>query len=151
MSRPFDLLLGRKTYDISAAYWPKSDPSNPIGVSLNKATKYVVSETLANALWKPVTVISRNVVDQIRHLKASPGPDLQVHGSGNLVQTLLKNDLVDELWLKTFPLTLDSGKKLFAEGTIPAAFRLERSAVSPRGVIFASYVRDGEVRTGTVG
>ncbi len=151
LSRPFDLLLGRKTYDIFAAYWPNAAPENPIGAGLNRAKKYVVSGTLTNPSWNPAVVINRDIVSQIRNLKASEGPDLQVHGSGNLVQTLLKNDLVDELWLKIFPLTLGSGKKLFAEGTIPAAFRLERSITSPRGVIFASYTRDGEVRTGTVG
>ncbi len=151
LSRPFDLLLGRKTYEIFAAYWPKAAPDNPVGAGLNRATKYVVSGALTNPSWNPAIVISRDVVGQIRKLKASNGPDLQVHGSGNLVQTLLKNDLVDELWLKIFPLTLGSGKKLFAEGTIPAAFTLERSTTSPKGVIFASYVRDGEVRTGTVG
>lgn len=151
ISGAYDLLLGRKTYDIFAAYWPKAAPDNPIGAGFNRATKYVVSETLKNPSWKPAVVISRDVVGQIRSLKASEGPVLQVHGSGNLVQTLLKNDLVDELWLKIFPLTLGSGKKLFAEGTIPAAFRLERSITSPQGVIFASYTRDGDVRTGTVG
>jgi len=151
LSGPFDLLLGRKTYDIFAAYWPKAAPGNPIGAGLNKATKYVVSTTLENPSWKPSVLISRDVVSRIRNLKASAGPDLQVHGSGNLIQTLLKNDFVDELWLKIFPLTLGSGRKLFADGTIPAAFRLERTAISPRGVIFASYVRDGEIQTGTVG
>ncbi len=151
MSGPFDLLLGRKTYEIFAVYWPNTAPDNPIGAGLNRATKYVVSSTLSNPSWKPVTVIGHDVVRRIQDLKGSKGPDLQVHGSGNLVQTLLKNDLVDELWLKIFPLTLGSGKKLFAEGTIPAAFRLERSITSPGGVIFATYVRDGEVRTGTVG
>lgn len=151
LSRPFDLLLGRRTYDIFAAYWPNAAPDNTIGAGLNRATKYVVSKTLENPAWKPAVVISSDAAGQIRDLRASEGPDLQVHGSGNLVQTLLKNDLVDELWLKIFPLTLGSGKKLFAEGTIPAAFRLVRSSTSPRGVIFASYVRDGEIRTGTVG
>ena len=149
LSGPFDLLLGRKTYDIFAAYWPKAAPGNPIGAGLNRATKYVVSTTLAKPPWEPAVVIGRDVVGQIRHLKASAGPDLQVHGSGNLIQTLLKNDLVDELWLKIFPLTLGSGKKLFADGTIPAAFTLTRSAISPSGVIFASYIRDGEVKTGS--
>ncbi len=151
LSRPYDLLLGRKTYDIFAAYWPKAAANDPIGAGLNRATKYVVSGTLAHPSWKPAVVISRDVIDQIRNLKASDGPDLQVHGSGNLVQTLLKNDLVDEFWLKIFPITLGSGKKLFAEGTIPAAFRLESSSASPSRVIFASYIRDGEIRTGTVG
>jgi len=151
MGNPFDLLLGRKTYEIFASYWPKAVPENPIGAAFNRATKYVVSKTLENPSWSPAVVLGRDVVREIRALKASEGPDLQVHGSGKLVQTLLKNDLVDELWLKTFPLTLGSGKKLFAEGTIPAAFRLERSSISPRGVIIASYARDGDVRTGTIG
>lgn len=149
LSGPFDLLLGRKTYDIFAAYWPNAAPENPIGAGLNRATKYVVSQTLTNPSWNPAVVINRDVVREIRKLKGSGGPDLQVHGSGNLVQTLLKNDLIDEFWLKIFPVTLGPGKKLFAEGTIPAAFRLTRSVTSPSGVIFASYVRDGDVKTGS--
>jgi dihydrofolate reductase len=150
MGRPFDLLLGRKTYEIFAAYWPNvKTPGDPIATGLNNATKYVVSGTLTKPGWGPSVVISRDVVGEIRRLKEGDGPDFQVHGSGNLVQTLLKNDLVDELWLKIFPLTLGPGKRLFADGTIPAAFSLLESRTTPRGVIFASYQRAGKVTTGS--
>jgi dihydrofolate reductase len=152
MSGPFDLLLGRKTYDIFAAYWPNhNSPGDPISTGLNNATKYVVSKTLTKPGWKKSVVISGDVAGQIRQLKEGDGPDLQVHGSGNLIQTLLKHDLVDELWLKIFPITLGPGKRLFAEGTIPAAFTLQECRTSPRGVIIASYRRAGEVTTGTMG
>ncbi len=150
MSRPFDLLLGRKTYDIFAAYWPNvKTPGDPIATGLNNATKYVVSKTLTKPGWGPSVVISRDVVREIQQLKEGDGPDFQVHGSGNLVQTLLKYDLVDELWLKIFPITLGPGKRLFADGTIPAAFRLLECKTSPSGVIIASYQRAGEVITGS--
>ena len=150
MGRPFDLLLGRKTYEIFAAYWPNHNtPGDPIAAGLNTATKYVVSKTLANPGWKNSVVIREDVVREINQLKESSGPDLQVHGSGNLIQTLLKHDLVDELWLKIFPITLGPGKRLFADGTIPAAFRLLECRTSPSGVIFASYQRAGAVTTGS--
>ncbi len=90
-------------------------------------------------------------MDDIKNLRNSKGSDIQVHGSGNLIQTLLKHDLVDELWLKTFPITLGSGKRLFSEGSIPAAFSLTDSLVTPNGVIFANYERAGEVKTGIIG
>ena len=150
MGRPFDLLLGRKTYEIFAAYWPNhKTPGDPIATGLNNATKYVVSKTLANPGWNNSVVIREDVVREIKRLKDSGGPDLQVHGSGNLIQTLLKHDLVDELWLKIFPITLGPGKRLFADGAIPAAFRLLECKTSPSGVIFASYQRAGEVMTGS--
>jgi dihydrofolate reductase len=150
MGRPFDLLLGRKTYDIFAGYWPTHEtPGDPISAGLNNATKYVVSKTLTKPGWKNSVVISGNVVGQLKKLKEGNGPDLQVHGSGNLIQTLMKHDLVDELWLKIFPLTLGPGKRLFADGTIPAAFTLQESKTTPTGVIFASYKRAGEVKTGS--
>lgn len=145
----YDLLLGRKTYDIFAAYWPKQDASNPVTTPFNKATKYVASTTLKNPTWEKTVVLNGDVVAELKKLKQSEGKDLQVHGSGNFVQTLLKNDLIDELWLKTFPVTLGSGKKLFAEGTIPAAFTLIKTKVSPSGVIFANYKRGGDIKTGT--
>lgn len=149
MSHPFDLLLGRKTYDIFAAYWPKQ--TGDIAAPLNKATKYVVSASSPKLDWEKSVLIEGDVVQKLKDLKQTDGPMLQVHGSGKLIQTLLKNDLVDELWLKTFPITLGSGKRLFAEGTIPAAFELTESKASPSGVIFANYTRAGEVKTGTVG
>ena len=146
---PFDLLLGRKTYDIFAAYWPKQSDDNPVTVPFNSATKYVVSHGSPDLSWDKSVLITDDVVAKLKELKAGDGPMLQVHGSGNLVQTLLKNDLVDELWLKIFPVTLGLGKRLFAEGTIPAGFELIKSETSPSGVIFASYKRAGDVKTGS--
>ena len=148
MSMPFDLLLGRKTYDIFASYWPKQTGDIPAGV-FNKATKYVVSGSSPKLTWENSKLIDGDVVAKLEELKQQDGPMLQVHGSGNLVQTLLKNDLVDELWLKTFPVTLSKGKRLFAAGTMPAAFELMESKTSPSGVIFANYKRAGEVKTGS--
>lgn len=149
MGMPFDLLLGRKTYDIFAAYWPKQDASVEPAEPFNKATKYVVSGSSPKLTWENSVLIEGDVVAKIKELKQQDGPMLQVHGSGNLIQTLLKNDLVDELWLKIFPVTLGSGKRLFGEGTIPARFTLTESKTSPNGVIFANYERAGEVKTGS--
>jgi dihydrofolate reductase len=150
MSMPFDLLLGRKTYDIFAAYWPKQDPSNMPTVPFNKATKYVVSGSSPELTWENSVLVDGDVAEKIKELKQQDGPMLQVHGSGNMIQTLLKYDLVDELWLKIFPVTLGNGKRLFAEGTAPAEFKLIDSRVSPSGVIFANYKRSGEVKTGSM-
>ncbi len=146
MKQPFNLLLGRKTFEIFASYWPQHADGWP---GINDATKYVVSNTLTRHDWKNSIFIKGNVVEEIKKLKTQDGPDLKVWGSGNLIQTLLKHDLVDELWLKTFPITLGSGKRLFAEGTIPAAFKLTDSKVSPSGVIIANYELAGEVKTGS--
>lgn len=146
MGVQFDLLLGRKTYDIFAAYWPKQDPKS-LGAPFNKAEKYVVSNQQPALLWKNSVLVEGDVVQKLKELKQQDGPMLQVHGSGDLIQTLLKNDLVDELWLKIFPVTLGKGKRLFAEGTMPAAFELMESKASPNGVIFANYKRSGEVKT----
>jgi dihydrofolate reductase len=143
MGQPFDLLLGRKTYEIFASYWPHHD--SPI----NEATKYVVSNSAINTDWEETIQIEGDVVAAIEKLKQQDGPMLQVHGSSNLIQTLLANDLADQLWLKVFPVTLGKGKRLFGEGTIPAAFTLTDSQVSPSGVIIASYRRDGEVKLGS--
>ena len=148
MGRPYDLLLGRKTYDIFAGYWPKH-ADQPGAEGLNKATKYVATHSSKKLEWENSVLLKGNIVEEIKKIKAGNGPDLQVHGSGNFIQTLLKNDLVDELWLKIFPITLGNGKKLFAEGTIPAAFKLVDVKHSPSGVIIASYRRDGEVKTGS--
>jgi dihydrofolate reductase len=146
--KPADLLLGRKTFEIFAAYWPEHADMWP---GINDVTKYVMSRTMDKnkSDWKNIVFLKS--VDDIKKLKNSEGTDIQVHGSGNLIQTLLKHDLVDELWLKTFPITLGQGKKLFDDGTIPAAFTLTDSLVTPNGVIFANYKRAGEVQTGTVG
>jgi dihydrofolate reductase len=147
MGHPFDLLLGRKTYDIFAGYWPQHD--NEIGAPINNATKYVVSHKPVKTDWKTTVHIGGDVPAEIKRLKGGTGPELQVHGSGNLIQTLLKHDLVDELWLKTFPVVLGTGKKLFADGTIPAAFSVEKTSVTPSGVVIANYKRAGEVKTGS--
>lgn len=149
MDMPFDLLLGRKTYVIFAGYWPKQDPTGSVAEPFNKATKYVVSASSPKLTWEKSVLIDGDVVTKLKELKQQDGPMLQVHGSGNLIQTLLKNDLVDELWLKIFPVTLGKGKRLFAEGPIPAAFELMESKTSPSGVIFANYKRSGEVKTGS--
>lgn len=147
IGRPFDLLLGRKTYEIFAAYWPLHN--DDFGAGLNRATKYVASKTLEKLDWNPSVLIKGDVVTEIRTLKAQRGLDLQVHGSGDLIQTLLKHDLVDELWLKTFPVILGRGKHLFAEGAVPASFQLLESRISPSGVITANYKRAGKVQTGS--
>lgn len=149
MGMPFDLLLGRKTYDIFAAYWPKQDPAGAIAAPFNKAAKYVVSNSSPKLTWEKSVLIDGDVVAKLKALKRQDGPLLQVHGSGNLIQTLLKEDLVDELWLKLFPVTLGKGKRLFAEGAVPAAFELTESKISPKGVIFANYKRTGAVKTGS--
>jgi dihydrofolate reductase len=144
MEGKYDLLLGRKTFEIFANYWPShSDEWKQV----NEITKYVASNTLTESQWKP-TVFLKDT-EALKKLKEEDGPDLQVYGSGNLAQTLLKNDLVDEMWLKIFPVTLGEGKKLFADGTIPKSFELIDSKVSPSGVIFAYLKRKGEVKTGS--
>ena len=149
MVGPFDLLLGRKTYDIFAAHWPRMGNEDPAASKLNNARKYVVSTTLKQPEWANTTVLRNNIVQEIRKLKEQEGPELQVHGSGNLIQTLLKHDLVDELRLKIYPVTLGKGKRLFAEGTVPAGFKLVENKASPKGVMIATYARAGEVKTGS--
>jgi dihydrofolate reductase len=141
-----DFLLGRKTFEIFASYWPHHADDWP---GVNKATKYVVSNTLTRHEWSPSVFLKGNVVDEIKKLKQQEGPDLHVYGSGKLIQTLLKQDLVDEFWLRIFPITLGPGKRLFAEGTLPVAFSLQEAKTSPTGVIVASYKRAGEVQTGS--
>nr|WP_294947057.1 dihydrofolate reductase family protein [uncultured Mucilaginibacter sp.] len=148
---PADLLLGRKTFDIFATYWPEHASIWP---GINEVTKYVLSGTLQES--DPIvtgwnnSVVLKSVAD-IEKLKNSEGADLKVWGSAELVQLLLKHDLVDELWLKIYPVTLGQGKKLFANGPIPAAFTLTESQVTPSGVVFVNYIRSGEVKTGTIG
>lgn len=143
--QPADYLLGRNTFKIWESYWPNHADFWP---GINTGTKYVLSETVERSDWKH-TVFLQNVAD-IEKLKNSDGSAIQVWGSSQLVQLLLKNDLVDELWLKTFPLTLGTGKKLFADGTMPGAFTLTESTITPSGVIMAHYARAGAVKTGTV-
>jgi dihydrofolate reductase len=149
--KPADYLLGRKTYEIWAAYWPGHGDFWP---GINEGTKYVFSKNLEKSDpvvtgWKNSVVLSN--VEDVKKVKNSQGSDIQVWGSSVLVQLLLENDLVDELRLKIHPLTLGKGKKLFNNGAIPAAFTLTDCIATPGGVIIASYRRAGEVRTGTVG
>lgn len=144
MKLPFDLLLGRKTYDIWEPYWPQRESDWP---GINDVTKYVVSHRPISGTWKNSVLLKDNVVEELKKLKAEDGPNLHVYGSADLAQTLLKNDLVDELWLKIYPVTLGKGKRLFADGTIPAAFILTSTTAS-NGVIIANYVRAGDVKTG---
>ncbi len=146
MKEPFSLLLGRKTFEIFAAYWPEHEDVWP---GINDVTKYVASHTLSSSDWKNSVFLKGDVVEELKKLKTQDGPDIQVYGSGNLVQTLLENDLVDELWLKTFPVILGKGKRLFEDGAIPAAFTLIETKTSPSGVIFANYKRAGEIKTGS--
>jgi dihydrofolate reductase len=147
MSMPFDLLLGRKTYEIFASYWPKQ--TGTVADPFNKTTKYVVSNSSPELSWENSELIDGDVVAKLQALKQQDGPMLQVHGSGDLIQTLLQNDLVDELWLKIFPVTLGSGKRLFTGGTVAAAFEVTESHVLPSGVIFINYKRAGAVTTGS--
>ena len=147
MGHPFDLLLGRKTYDLFASFWPKQ--TDETAAALNKAHKYVASRTSRQLEWGPSTLLSGDVVGEIRRLKEQDGPELQVHGSADFIQTLLKNDLANELWLKIFPVTLGTGKRLFGDGTSAAAFKVVKSTMSPSGVILANYERGGDVKTGS--
>lgn len=144
--KPAEYLLGRKTFKMWESYWPAHADFWP---GINDGTKYVLSRTVKKSNWKN-SVFLKSLSD-IRKLKDSDGSDIQVWGSSELVQLLLKNNLVDELWLKIHPLTLGKGKRLFGDGTIPAAFALAESTVTPGGVIIAYYKRAGEVKTGTVG
>jgi dihydrofolate reductase len=144
MKGEYDLLLGHKTYDIFAGYWPQHIEGWP---QVNKITKYVLSKTLKKPTWENTVVIKD--VSELKKLKKKKGPPMQVYGSGEMIQSLMEHDLVDEFWLKIFPLTLGKGKRLFAKGTIPAAFTLTESKISPKGVIIAYYKRAGEVKTGS--
>jgi dihydrofolate reductase len=146
MGQPFDLLLGRKTFDVFASYWPEHADEGP---GINAATKYVASNTLTSHPWQKSVFLSGDVVGAIRQLKQQDGPDLQVHGSSQLIQTLLAHDLVDEFWLKIFPVVLGHGKRLFEHGALPAAYALVEASTSPSGVIVANFKRAGEVKTGS--
>jgi dihydrofolate reductase len=147
MSMPFDLLLGRKTFDIWEPFWPQHADIWP---GVMTATKYVASNTMTSSEWQPSVFLSGDIAEKVRQLKQQSGPNLHVYGSANLLQTLFKHDLVDELWLKIFPITLGTGKRLFADGTIPAAFRVTESQVSPKGIVIVNYERAGAVRTGSL-
>ncbi|HTZ48809.1 MAG TPA: dihydrofolate reductase family protein [Verrucomicrobiae bacterium] len=143
MNLPFDLLLGRNTFDIWAQFWPQH---NDIWPAVNTATKYVASNTMTSHEWQASVFLNGDIAEKITQIKQQQGPDLHVYGSANLVQTLLKHNLVDALWLKIFPITLGSGKRLFADGTMPTAFKVTDSTVTPKGVIIVNYERVGGIR-----
>jgi len=149
--QPMDtLLLGRKTYQSFAAHWPRvTDPNDPVATKLNSARKYVVSRTLREAEWKNSSLISRDVAANVARLKEQAGGEIQVTGSGNLIQTLLKHDLIDEFRLWTFPVMIGSGKRLFGDGTIPRALRLVDTKVSTTGVVIQRYERAGKLEYGS--
>lgn len=140
MNLPFDLLLGRKTYDIWAPYWPLHADGWP---GANAATKYVASHSMTTGAWQPCVFLNGDVAGKVAQLKQQSGPDLHVWGSGDLLQTLLRHDLVDTFWLMIYPVTLGGGKRLFAGGTIPMAFKVTESTVTPSGVMVVNYERAG--------
>jgi dihydrofolate reductase len=148
MGTPFDLILGRKTYEIFAAHWPHATDEQG-AKPLNDATKYVASRTLKSLEWANSVLIEGDVADGVAALKQQDGPELQVHGSSNLIQTLLRHDLVDVFRLWTFPVVVGPGKRLFADGTIPGALKLVDSKVSTTGVVIGTYVPAGEIVTGS--
>ncbi|MFZ5857589.1 MAG: dihydrofolate reductase family protein [Chloroflexota bacterium] len=138
MNLSFDLLLGRKTFDIWAPYWPLHGDIWP---NVNAATKYVASNTVTSSAWQPSVFLSGDIAKQVAEIKRQSGPDLHVWGSGNLLQTLIKHDLVDTFWLMIYPITLGAGKRLFADGTLPTAFNVTESTVTPGGVAIMNYER----------
>lgn len=146
MNMPFDLLLGRKTFEIWAPYWPRHADAWP---GVNTATKYVASNTLTSHEWQPAVFLSGDIAKKVTEIKQQPGPDLHVWGSGNLLQTLITQDLVDAFWLMVYPVTLGVGKRLFASGTLPMAFQVTESQVSSKGVVIVNYERSGALKTGS--
>ncbi len=147
LDTPCDLLLGRKTFDIWEGYWPHHSEYWP---GVMTATKYVASNTRTSSEWQPSVFLGGDVAAKVAEIKQQAGPDIHVWGSGNLLQTLMKNDLIDTFWLMIFPVTLGKGKRLFADGAIPAAFKVTETIVTPKGVIVADYERGGKVETGNV-
>jgi dihydrofolate reductase len=148
MSAPFDLVLGRKTYDIFAAYWPHA-PEEAGAKPLNDATKYVASRGRPTLEWSNSVLIEGDAAEGIAALKQEDGPELQVHGSGDLIQTLLRHDLVDRYRLLVFPVVIGSGKRLFSEGAIPSGLKLVDSKVSTTGVVMGTYEPAGEIVKGS--
>jgi dihydrofolate reductase len=146
MNLPFDLLLGRKTFDIWAPYWPEHADAWP---GANTATKYVASNTLTSSAWQPSVFLNGDITEKVTAIKQQPGPDLHVWGSADLIQTLIKHDLVDVFWLMIYPITLGAGKRLFADGTLPMAFKVTESMVSPNGVMVVNYERAGTIPAGS--
>ena len=145
LAKPVDLLLGRKTFDIWEKYWPTHSNFWP---NVNTATKYVASNTRDSSDWRPTVFLSGDLAEKVRELKRSDGPDLHAFGSADMLQTLFKADLVDALELMIIPVTLGTGKRLFQDGTIPAAFKVTSSQVAPKGIICVTYERDGDVKSG---
>ncbi len=145
LAKPVDLLLGRKTFQMWETYWPTHSDFWP---NVMTATKYVASNTRDKSDWGPSVFMGGDLAEKVRGLKQTDGPDLHVFGSADMLQTLFKADLVDRLELMIFPITLGEGKRLFQDGTIPAAFKVTDSQVSPNGIISVNYERDGEVKTG---
>jgi dihydrofolate reductase len=148
MSTPFDLVLGRRTYDIFAAYWPHA-PEEAGAKPLNEATKYLVSRSRPTLEWSPSVLIEGDAAESIAELKKGDGPELQVHGSGSLIQTLMRHNLIDHYRLWVFPLVIGSGKRLFSDGTIPSGLKLLDSKVSTTGVVIGTYEPAGEIVTGS--
>ncbi|RAZ89618.1 dihydrofolate reductase [Mesorhizobium hawassense] len=146
-SKPFDLLLGRRTYDIFAAYWPYQKDS--IADVFNPATKYVATHRPDSLSWQNTQSLGTDIVATLRRLKQEDGPDLLIQGSGDLIQTLLANGLIDEIRLMIFPLLLGKGKRLFGDDAMPAAFKLVKSQVTSTGVIMTTYERSGEIKVGS--
>jgi len=145
MNSQFDLLLGRKTFDIWEPFWPQHADA---WQNVMTATKYIASNTRTTSDWTPSVFLSGDIAQKVSEIKKGNGPDLHVWGSGNLLQTLIKHDLVDTFWLMIYPVTLGSGKKLFADGTIPAAFKVTESIVGSSGVMVVNYERAGEIKIG---
>ncbi len=146
MNLPFDLLLGRKTFEIWAPYWPQHGDEWPGAMA---ATKYVASNTKTSSEWRPSVFLNGDITEKVAKIKQQQGPDLHVWGSGNLLHTLITHDLVDAFWLMIYPLTLGGGKRLFADGTPPAAFKVTEGIVTPSGVIVVNYERVGAITTGS--
>ena len=144
MNLPFDLLLGRKTFEIWSLYWPHHGDAWP---GVNTATKFVASNTITSAEWQPSVFLNGDIAEKVAKIKQQPGPDLHVWGSSNLIQTLIKHDLVDAFWLMIYPITVGGGKRLFAEGTIPMTFKVSESIVTSVGVIVVNYERAGALNT----
>jgi len=138
MNMPFDLLLGRKTFEIWAPYWPQHAD---VWTGVNMATKYVASNTITSSEWQPSVFLHGDIAEKVAKINQQQGPDLDVWRSGNLIQTLSTNNLVDVFWLMIYPITLGARKRLFADGTIPAAFKVTESKVTSNGVIIVNYER----------
>jgi len=145
LAKQVDLLLGRKTFDGWETFWPTHSNFWP---NVMTATKYVASNTRDSSDWQPTVFLSGDLAEKVRQLKQTDGPDLHAFGSANMLQTLFKEDLVDALELMIIPVTLGSGKRLFQDGTIPASFKVTSGQVAPKGIIIATYERDGDVKTG---